>query len=661
MADEIHLAEYIFTRLRQVGVESIHGVPGDYNLTALDYIEPAGIHWIGNANELVAGYSADGYGRIKGISAMVTVIGVGELSAINAMAGSYAERSPVVYVVGTPPTAAQNNKVNLHHTLGDGNYRVFAEMAAKVTCAQANLLDPTTAPVAVDRLIRECIIQHRPVYLELPTDMVVAKVPASRLQTPIDTSIHYPDSDFHEAEVEEILSRIYASKQPLIIVDGFVRAYGIQDEADELVRVLGFPTSTTPFGKGTVNETYRNFHGVYAGVAGKQVYVSWVQTCDLILRLGPLNSDVNTFGFTTIPPASKTITFNRDSVEICNTEPTWPQQPKTYANLHVKSLLRHLLSKIDKSRLPKYDPYPTHLGNGRDLLAALPPTKSNALIDQDTFYQRISTIFQPHDIILTETGTMSVGSRDMVLPPHATLINSSLWLSIGYMLPAACGAAIAQRELQASSSSSTNGTNGTTTPASPDPRAGRTILFEGDGSLQMTAQSISDMIRNHVPITIFIVNNDGYTIERWIHGMRAAYNDVPMWRYTDAARFMGYGSAHLDHLGGSYGATDQKAYPLFTATARNWGELWDVLGSEGFKDRKGMKLVEVVMEKEDAPETLKVLVRGAAERNQPSSAKGKKKVNGTEEKREEEGKEDQKERQERVNEEVVERVVSAAG
>ena len=633
MADEIDLAEYLFTRLRQVGVKAIFGVPGDYNLTALDYVEPAGLDWVGNANELGAGYAADGYGRIKGISAMVTVLGVGELSAINAMAGSYAERAPVVYIVGTPPTAAQNNKVILHHTLGDGNYNVFAEMAAKVTVAQTNLIDDSVAAEEVDRAIRECIIHSRPVYVQLPTDKVSAKVSRARLRTPIDTSIHYGEEG---TEADDILERIYSSKQPFIIVDGFTRAYGLVDEADELVRVTGFPTSTTPFGKGTINETYPNFHGVYAGVAGKQDYMPWVENCDLVLRIGPLNSDVNTFGFTTVPPASKTITFHRDTVEIGNTSSSWQPLP-TYTNIHVKSLLRSLLSKLDPSRLPKYSPYPTHLGDPRQLLAELSPTGPKDTIDQDTFYQRISTIFNPHDIILTETGTLSVGSRDMILPPHSILINSSIWLSIGYMLPAALGARLAQSEFQSETKSSHRAPR-SPYPTTPTPSTARTILFEGDGSLQMTVQTISDILRVRANMTIFVLNNDGYTIERWIHGMKATYNDVPMWEYRDLPRVFGankYGpkgeNAKLSpnlrrnqatngngHANGTNanGTKDDDSYPIFTAAAHTWGELWSVVADPQFNTPTGLKIVEIFMGWEDAPETLKVLVQGAAKRNQ---------------------------------------------
>ena len=91
MAAQMDLAEYLFRRIRQVGVKAVHGVPGDYNLTALDYIEPAGLTWVGNSSELCASYAADGYARIRGLSALVTAFGVGELSAINGVAGSYSE------------------------------------------------------------------------------------------------------------------------------------------------------------------------------------------------------------------------------------------------------------------------------------------------------------------------------------------------------------------------------------------------------------------------------------------------------------------------------------------------------------------------------------------------------------------------------------------
>lgn len=581
MAEQIDLADYLFRRLYQLGVRGLHGVPGDYNLTALDYVEPAGLDWVGNCNELNAGYAADGYARVKGIGAVVTAFGVGELSVLNAIGGAYAEMAPVVHIVGTPPTSIQNMGACMHHSLGDGNFRVFADMAAKVTVAQTNLTHVDSAPREIDRVLRQCLLQSRPVYIELPTDLVSAKVPASLLETAIPTTVPPNDEGFEDAEVDLIISKIYAAKQPFIIVDGFTSRYGpdVATLANALVRVTGFPCSTTPFGKGIVDETLPNFHGVYAGIAGKQVYMPWAQSCDLVLRLGPLNSDVNTFGFTTIPDPQVTITFHRDSVEVGNTS-----NGGHYKNLHIKGLLQKILDRLDQSRIPKMDPYPD-LGNPRQQLNALEPAHPDSVIDQNTFYQRVSTFFREGDIVLSETGTPSVGGRDFVLPKHTQLIDSSIWLSIGYMLGAAQGVALAQRERIAAGG-----------------RQGRTILFEGDGSLQMTVQEISTIIRKKLDVTIFVINNDGYTIERWIHGMEASYNDIAPWRYLKAAEFFG-------------AIENDPEYRVTTRTASTWGELEKVLAAEEVKDGKGFKMIEVRMTREDAPESLKKLVKTVQKRN----------------------------------------------
>lgn len=192
--NKIPLAQYLFTRLSSdLGMRHIHGVPGDYTLTALDFIAPetTDLRWVGNATELYAAYAADGYARAKagissssnpniaaGAGALVTSFGVGELSSLNALAGAYAERVPVVYVVGTPPRAAQAARQCLHHTLGDGDHGVFARVYRAVTVAQAVLDDPAAAPGEIDRVLRACVRESLPVYVALPTDMVGVIVPA---------------------------------------------------------------------------------------------------------------------------------------------------------------------------------------------------------------------------------------------------------------------------------------------------------------------------------------------------------------------------------------------------------------------------------------------------------------------------------------------------
>ncbi|KGO41845.1 Thiamine pyrophosphate enzyme, C-terminal TPP-binding [Penicillium expansum] len=574
------LGEYLFQRLAQLGVGSIHGVPGDYNLTALDYLEPSGLHWVGNANELCAGYAADGYARIKGIGALITSFGVGELSAINAIGAAYSERAPVVHIVGTPHRDYQASGACLHHSLGDGNFRVFADMYKSVTCAQANLVDAWTAPELIDATLKECLLQSRPVYIELPTDMVRAKVPVPTF--PIDFSIPDYDEAFEDKIVNSLVSRIQHCKQPLILVDGITARFGVKDDINALVKLTGFPTLATPFGKSIIDENVPNYHGVYLGSAGGTIHQSWVQGCDLVLHFGVLGSDINTFGFTAQPPPAATVTFDKYSIFLGKTGSV----PVNVRLVSINTILAKLLRCLNGLKIPVSEPYPGDPFLPREILKRLPKALDNKAIDQYSLWLRISRFLQPGDIVMTEAGTASYGGLGFDLPEGTMLVNSSIWLSIGYMLGACQGAALAQREMVS---------DGTRPP-------GRTILFEGDGGLQMTAQAISDIIRNKLDVIIFVLNNNGYTIERLIHGFSESYNNIQPWRNLQAPNY--------------FGALDNDAsYPVRTKSAQSWGDLQGILQLPDIQEGKGLNIIEISLSMDDAPECLSKFAEYVRKRN----------------------------------------------
>ena len=183
-----------------------------------------------------------------------------------------------------------------------------------------------------------------------------------------------------------------------------------------------------------------------------------------------------------------------------------------------------------------------------------------------------------NDIVIRGPGTISLGFRDTILPPGTQVISSAIWLSIGYMFAASQGAALAQKEMREAGEISGIG-------------GGRTILFEGDGSFQMTAQEMSTIVRNKIELTMFLVNNDGYTVERSLHGMNAYYNDIARWRYLDAPRFFGANG-------------DDPEYPVRTYQARTMGELEAIMADEEFAQGgkgSGLKMVEVFMGWDDVP------------------------------------------------------------
>ncbi|KAL0943604.1 pyruvate [Colletotrichum truncatum] len=554
----VTVAEYLFTRLGQLGICSVHGVPGDFNLHLLDYVKPAGLHWVGNANELNAGYAADGYARIKGVGALITTSGVGELSAINAIAGAYAERAAVVHIVGTPSRSIQDSRLKLHHGFNDGEYRRFAQIHSHVTVAQANLRHPQQAPDQIDEVLKRCIVESRPVYIEVPQDLVTVHVSAAKLQSPTIWTPDYNPTAAEEVAIAAVFERIYSAKQPVILVDGEVRPIGIVDEVQEIVKSTGWPTWTNPFGKSLISETLPNVHGVCKGPYADSVEKKLFESADLVLCFGPHFSSTNTAQFSTVPKPDVSILFSDTEIKVGT---------QVFRDVTAKTVVRSLVQGLDLSRVFRYNPYPNL---PKDYKMSFTQVPKDEKIAQSDFWPLVANIIRPGDIVLGETGTAGHGCRAFPMPPHSRLFTPATWLSIGYMLPASQGAALAQKELVLSSQY-----HGI--------QDAQTILFIGDGSFQMTVQELSTIIRNNLDVIVFLINNDGYTIERCIHGLNETYNDVASWRYLQAPSLFG---ANKDS---------------YTRSAKTWGELETILSDGELVNGKGLRMVEVFMERDDTP------------------------------------------------------------
>jgi TPP-dependent 2-oxoacid decarboxylase len=169
---------YLLARLAEASLISVFGVPGDDNLGVLDAItgRPS-MAWVGVATEQGAAYAAESYARLRGLGAVVTTYGVGELSAMNAIAGAYAESVPVVHIVGTPALAARQPGATAHHNLPGSEYGHYACLASEFTAAQADLR-ADDAPGEIDRVVSAALCTSRPVYLAIPADVAGAPVPA---------------------------------------------------------------------------------------------------------------------------------------------------------------------------------------------------------------------------------------------------------------------------------------------------------------------------------------------------------------------------------------------------------------------------------------------------------------------------------------------------
>jgi indolepyruvate decarboxylase len=528
------IGSFLLRRLEEVGIRHIFGVPGDYSLELMQQLEDRGKPaWVGNCNELNASYATDAYARINGIGALAVTYGVGALSAINGIAGAYAEHVPVILICGSLPLRAVQRGDLMHHTLVDREKGSFLRMFAEVTEAQARLT-PDNAATEIDRLILTAWRHKRPVYLELPSDIsyLEIEVPEGRLELDMLPS----DARSLKTCTEMILKRLKAARASAFLLDLDAIRFGVARQIMTLAGRFDMQVATLNCAKGAVPESSPRYLGTYGGVASAPATRSAIEGSDCLLTVGYRRVETTVGFFTDKLPASA-IQLNADSVDTAE---------QNHQGVHLQELLQSILDASSAIPTKKSSPRPSKP-------ASFVP--SGDPLRQDAYWKAIQNFLRPGDVIVVEDGASSAGMGRLTLPEDCIYITGAfVWCSIGYATPALLGAML----------------------ASPGRRH---ILLTGEGSLQMTAQELSTMLRHDLAPFIFLINNAGYTVERVVLGKDARYNDVANWRYSE-----------LPHVF----SRDRKAETYVVNTS---SELQAVLDAS----HSGMVFVESVMDKHDAP------------------------------------------------------------
>ncbi|HZE21593.1 MAG TPA: thiamine pyrophosphate-binding protein, partial [Desulfobaccales bacterium] len=479
------LIEHVLIHLKKLGVKDVFGVPGDFAFGINDAIcHDPDLRWIGNCNELNAAYAADGYARVKGFAALCTTFGVGELSALNGVAGSYTEHLPVFHLVGMPNTKVQREHRIVHHTLGNGEFDLFVKMTQPAVCASA-ILTPENAAAEIERLFSAAVSHRRPVYLAIPADYV--NVP---LQEKMKTDIQAPASDPETLEeaVNAVSEKLHRAKTAAILAGYLIPRLGCAAEATALVEATGLPFATMFMDKTALDETHPQYIGMYDGRIMNPEIREFIESCDCVLNLGALWSDLNTGAYTANLDPSKVIRVMHHRVQVGHS---------LYPNLEMGDVLPALAQKLS----PKKVTAPKVHGLGE------PQGSPHDKITPDYLYPRWEKFFKEGDLVIAETGTASMGLAFARMPKGSEFYNQTLWGSIGWATPAALGAALAVPHR-------------------------RTILITGEGSHQLTAQELSQFCRYGLKPIIFCLNNQGYLIERLLcREPMIQYNDLAPWNY----------------------------------------------------------------------------------------------------------------------------------
>lgn len=478
------VVEHVLSRLHDLGIRDVFGVPGDYAFPVNDAVcNSPQLRWVGCCNELNAAYAADGYARIKGVAAVCTTYGVGELSALNGIAGAYAEHLPVFHLVGTPNMATQAGRAIMHHTLGNGEYSLFQKMSDPVVCASA-VMTPQNAAYETERLIAAALYHRRPVYMAFPADLAAMPILGSAPPMPPAAS----DPDSLARAVDAIAAALEKAQKVCVLPGILTKRAGLTQQLQTLLDRTLLPFATMFMDKSVLDEQQKGYIGMYDGAIMSPTVREFVETCDQVLAIGTLMSDFNTGAFTSRLDPMRTISIGHHRTQVGN---------RTFLSVEMGDVLFALTERLTERQWPRM-PKAT---------SSRVMAEPNAALDAKQLYPRWAQFLRPDDILVAETGTASMGLGFADMPRGASFHNQTLWGSIGWATPAAFGAAVAL----------------------PDRRV---LLITGEGSHQLTAQEIGQFGRLGLKPIVFVLNNSGYLIERLLcKEPSIAYNDVAPWDY----------------------------------------------------------------------------------------------------------------------------------
>ena len=462
-------------------------------LDFLDQIVASPLHWIGNCNELNAGYAADGYARTKGVGAAVVTYGVGALSLINAVAGAYAEHVSMVIVSGAPPTARRQSKALMHHLVSD--YCLQYDIFSKVTAEAVILDDPATAPELIDRVLGRCVTERLPVYLELPTDLAWHEC-----EPPLEPFIiPMPQSDPESLLncVNDAVALLKKAEHPMVLVGGEISRLRLGKETLALIERLELPFATMVSSKSVLPELHAQFVGIYQGSWSRAVVSEQVESSDCLLSFGAWMTDLETGIFTTRLDPYNLIEARGGGVRI---------RDRFYQNVQLADFVKALAVAEPRSLLTSHPIEPLRLRQ------AFHPV-DDQLLTAARFYQRIDCFLDDQMVLLAEPGDSFCAAAEFHIEEAENFIVQPFYASIGFCTPAALGVSL----------------------ACPEKRA---VVLTGDGAFQMTAQEVSTLLRYKCPAIILVVNNDGYLVERLLHE-DAPYNDIQPWSYAKLPEIFG--------------------------------------------------------------------------------------------------------------------------
>ncbi|MDE3244385.1 MAG: alpha-keto acid decarboxylase family protein, partial [Nitrospirota bacterium] len=497
MAGTKTIGSVLLERLHGLGLKHIFGVPGDYVLTLYKLIEESPIKQVGMTREDCAGFAADAYARIRGIGAVCVTYCVGGLNVVNAIACAYAERSPVILLTGSPGMAERVRNPYLHHMVRD--FSTQKEVFEKVTVASVVLDDPLTAEREIDRVLTALVRYKRPIYIEIPRDLVHAPIEGPS-RAPAKAGQLSDKAALAEA-VAEVREMLAAVEKPVLLVGAEVHRFRLQDDLSRLVERMNIPVVSTLLGKSVIREDHPLFVGVYGGLIGRDEVQEFVDGSDCLLMLGSILTDIEDLGAQSpFLAEGRAIHATADAITIKH-----HRYEGVYFEDFVRALIAAPMPTFHARRLPSRDA-------GKQEAPA-----AGSQVTLSGLFQQLESVLDEKMLVVADIGEALFAGADLRVHKSAEFLSPAYYTSMGFSVPASVGVGFADPSL-------------------------RPIVLVGDGAFQMTGTELSTCFRYGQAPIVIVLNNRGYGTEREI--LDGPFNDVNEWRYEKVCDLVGGGVGH---------------------------------------------------------------------------------------------------------------------
>jgi thiamine pyrophosphate-dependent acetolactate synthase large subunit-like protein len=492
-------AQAIVTALAGAGVDTVFGLPGVHNLSLWKALDGSGIRMVGVRHEQTAAYAADGYARASGrVGVALVTTGPGAANAAGAIGEAYASRSPVVLIATDIATTLRRSgpvRGALHETSDQ------RAMFAPVTIAQLRASPGDAGALAAQALAEAHAHPRRPVFLEVPTDLLDAPAQMPRAVAAIAGGA--PAA----ADVATVLLR--DARRPLVWAGGGALADGAGPLVGEVAQRLGAPVILTPSARGLLAPS----HPLLAGPPHAEPVGALWDAADVVVAIG---SDLD--GTTTQnwrqPQPPVLVAVNVDGAD-------------ARKNYRVDVLLQTtasagcaaLLDGLGPARAPWAD-----LDAVRAAVAAIPDADARAFLDG----------------IAAAAGEEAVVVCDMCIPGYwigafgrvsgpRRLAYPMGWGTLGFGFPASIGAALGHD--------------------------GPTIAVCGDGGFLFACGELATVAQERPRLVTVIVDDGGYGMLRWDQDARGDERsgvDLHTPDFVALARSFGVPAHGVDGLGADF-------------------------------------------------------------------------------------------------------------